>query len=39
MNNLQNMKSRLNNRGGQEQQDRMIKDKQRTLERAVKYSY
>ena len=39
MNNLQNMKSRLNNRGGQEQQDRMIKDKQRTLGRAVKYSY
>ena len=39
MNNLKNMFTRLSNRGGQVQQDRMIKDKQRTLERAVKYSY
>ena len=39
MNNLQNMYARLNNRGGQVQQDRMIKDKQRTLKRAVQYSY
>lgn len=33
------MYARLNNRGGQVQQDRMIKDKQRTLKRAVQYSY
>lgn len=33
------MFTRLNNRGGEMQQDRMIKDKQRTLERAVQYSY
>ena len=39
MNNLNNMYARLNNRGGEVQQDRMIKDKQRTLERAVQYSY
>ena len=39
MNNFKNMFARLNNRGGQVQQDRMIKDKKRTLERAVKYSY
>ena len=39
MNNLKNMYTRLNNRGGEAQQDRMIQDKKRTLERAVKYSY
>ena len=39
MNNLENMCIRLNNNGGQKQQDRMIADKQKTLERAVKYSY
>lgn len=39
MNNLENMFTRLNNRGGEAQQDRMIKDKERTLKRAVQYSY
>lgn len=39
MNNLKNMSTRLDNRGGPVQQDRMIKDKQQTLERAVQYSY
>lgn len=39
MNNLKNMYTRLNNRGGEMQQDRMIKDKQKALERAVQYSY
>lgn len=39
MNNLRNMSTRLISRGGELQQDRMIKDKQKTLERAAKYSY
>lgn len=39
MKNLQNLITRLNNHGGAPQQDRMIKDKQRTLQRAVQYSY
>ena len=39
MKNLANMFTRLENRGGGAQQDRMIEDKQRTLKRAVKYSY
>lgn len=39
MNNLKNMTTRLTNAGGQKQQDRMIEDKRKTLERAVKYSY
>lgn len=39
MNNFKNMYTRLTNRGGELQQDRMIRDKQRTLERAVQYSY
>ena len=39
MNNLKNMTTRLTNAGGQMQQDRMIEDKRKTLERAVKYSY
>ena len=33
------MSARLENRGGKVQQDRMIEDKQRTLKRAVEYSY
>lgn len=37
--NLSNMRARLNFRGGAAQQDRMIKDKKRTLDRVVKYSY
>jgi hypothetical protein len=39
MRNLKNMSTRLDNRGGNAQQDRMIRDKERTLKRAVKYSY
>ncbi len=39
MRNLKNMSTRLDNRGGSAQQDRMIRDKERTLKRAVKYSY
>lgn len=39
MKNLQNMFTRLNNHGGSAQQDRMIEDKKRTLQRAVKNSY
>jgi hypothetical protein len=39
MNNLKNMTSRINNRGGSVQQDRMIKDKKRSLDYAVKHSY
>ena len=39
MNNLKSMYARLNNCGGQIQQDRMIQDKKKSLERAVKYSY
>lgn len=39
MNNLNNMFKRLINLGGEAQQNRMIKDKQQTLKRAVKYSY
>lgn len=38
-NGLQNMRTRLNFRGGVAQQDRMIKDKKRTLDRVVYYSY
>lgn len=37
--NLNNMRKRLEVRGGVVQQDRMIKDKKETLERAVLYSY
>ncbi len=36
---LQGMAARLNQHGGFPQQDRMIKDKRRTLDRAVLYSY
>ena len=39
MKNLNNMFNRLQNRGGSAQQDRMIKDKQSSFERAVQYSY
>lgn len=39
MNNLELMQARLKNRGGQLQQDRMIADKVRTLQKAIKYSY
>ena len=40
MNNMLDlMRSRLTVRGGEAQQDRMIKDKRETLDRAVKYSY
>lgn len=38
-NELSNMAKRLNQHGGFPQQDRMIKDKRRTLDRAVLYSY
>jgi hypothetical protein len=36
---LKGMAARLNQHGGFPQQDRMIKDKRRTLDRAVLYSY
>lgn len=36
---LQGMRSRLNQHGGFPQQDRMIKDKRRSLDKAVLYSY
>lgn len=36
---LQNMHTRLNFRGGAAQQDRMIRDKRRTFNRATQYSY
>lgn len=39
MNNLELMRNRLEWQGGIHQEDRMIKDKQRTLMRALKYSY
>ena len=39
MNNFKNMNARLTCRGGELQQDRMIRDKQRSLERAAQYSY
>lgn len=39
MNNLQNLYTRLNKAGGSAQQERMIEDKRKTLQRAVKYSY
>lgn len=39
MNNLKMMKKRLEWQGGTHQEDRMIKDKWRTLQRALKYSY
>lgn len=38
-NGLNLMETRLGNRGGAAQQDRMIKDKRRTLDRVVLYSY
>lgn len=39
MNNFDMMKKRLEWQGGVHQEDRMIKDKWRTLQRALKYSY
>jgi hypothetical protein len=39
MNNLEMMRKRLEYQGGIHQEDRMIKDKWRTLQRALKYSY
>jgi hypothetical protein len=39
LNNLNNMRKRLEMRGGIAQQDRMIKDKEESLERALLYSY
>lgn len=39
MNNLKNMRARLQYRGGAAQQDRMIQDKRKTLDKAVLYSY
>lgn len=39
MNNLELMKTRLMHEGGIRQEDRMIKSKRRTLDRAVLYSY
>ena len=39
MNNLDLMRARLEWQGGIHQEDRMIKDKWRTLQRALKYSY
>jgi hypothetical protein len=36
---LSSMKTRLDNRGGSFQQDRMIADKRRTLDKVVNYSY
>ena len=38
-NGLELMRARLQMRGGQAQQDRMIKDKRETLDRIVLYSY
>lgn len=37
--NMNNLFTRLNNAGGKAQQDRMIEDKLKSLQRAVKYSY
>lgn len=39
MNNFENMKKRIEFRGGALQQERMIKDKRETLDRVVYYSY
>lgn len=39
LNGLQLMKTRMDNRGGADQQARMIKDKKRSLDRALLYSY
>ena len=39
INGLNLLKSRIDFRGGAAQQDRMIKDKRRTLDRVVLYSY
>ena len=39
MNSLDLMRARLRYRGGESQQDRMIKDKRETLDRVVLYSY
>ena len=39
MNSLNLMRARLRGRGGEAQQDRMIKDKRETLDRVVLYSY
>lgn len=39
MNSLDLMRARLRVRGGETQQDRMIKDKRKTLDRVVLYSY
>lgn len=39
MNNLEMMRKRFEWQGGVRQEDRMIKDKLRTLQRALKYSY
>ena len=39
MNNLSSMKARLTYHGGAEQQDRMIRDKRKTLDKVVLYSY
>lgn len=39
LNGLNLLKTRVNNQGGPAQQDRMIKDKRRTLDRVVLYSY
>ena len=36
---LRNMGVRLSNHGGVDQQDRMIRDKRRTFDKVVKYSY
>ena len=39
MNNLENMRARLDYEGGTAQQDRMIRDKRKTFDRTVMYSY
>ena len=39
LNGLQLMKTRIDNQGGSSQQNRMIKDKRRTLDRVTLYSY
>lgn len=39
MDSLNRMAARLNYRGGKVQQDRMIKDKRKTLDKAILYSY
>ena len=39
LNGLQLMKTRLDYRGGTDQQARMIKDKRRNLDKALLYSY